>query len=89
MTGKAGDRNVDSSCREHARNIEFAGKGSGHSKQIAALNEVFTPPGNQFAQVRTIVEFNIAETDLVVCDSKLTGAWHHEVERNNHAKPIT
>ena len=52
----------------------FAGKGSGHSKQIAALNKVFTPPGDQFAQARIIVEFNIAETDLVVIDSKLTGA---------------
>ena len=52
----------------------FAGKGSGHSNEIAALNEVFTLPGDQFAQARIIVEFNIAETDLVVIDSKLTGA---------------
>ena len=74
MTGKGGEWNVDSGCREHARDMGFAGKGSGHSKQIAALNEVFTLPRDQFAQARIIVEFNIAETDLVVIDSNLAGA---------------
>ena len=54
--------------------MDFAGKGSGNSKQIATLNEVFTPPENQFARVPIIVEFNVAETDLVVIDRKLTGA---------------
>ncbi len=52
----------------------FAGKGSGHSKQVAAFNEVFTLPGDQFVQARIIVEFNIAETDLAVIDSNLAGA---------------
>lgn len=74
MTGKAGDRNVDSGLREHARDMGFAGKDSGHSKQIAALNKVITLPGNQFARARIIAEFNVAETDLVVIDSKLAGA---------------
>ena len=56
MTGKAGDWNVDSGCREHARDLGFAGKGSGNSKQIAALNEEFTLSGDQFVQARIIVE---------------------------------
>lgn len=74
MAGKAGDWNVDSGCREHVRDMGFAGKGSGISKQIAAFNEVFTLPGDQFVRARIIVEFNIAETDLAVIDSNLTGA---------------
>lgn len=55
-----------------ARNLGFAGKGSVHPKQIAALNEVFTPTKDQIARARRIIaEFEAADTGLVVIDGKL------------------
>lgn len=57
---------------EQARALGFAGKGSVHPKQIAALNEVFTPSADQIARARRIIaEFEAADTGLVVIDGKL------------------
>ncbi len=57
---------------ELARDMRFAGKGSVHPKQIAALNEVFTPSEDQIARARRIIaEFEAASTGLVVIDGKL------------------
>ncbi len=57
---------------EKVRDLGFAGKGSVHPKQIAALNEVFTPSAQQVARARRIIsEFEAADTGLVVIDGKL------------------
>lgn len=57
---------------EKARDLGFAGKGSVHPKQIADLNEVFTPPADKIARARRIIaEFEAADTGLVVIDGKL------------------
>ena len=57
---------------EKVRDLGFAGKGSVHPKQIAALNEVFTPTEAQIARARRIIsEFEEADTGLVVIDGKL------------------
>lgn len=55
-----------------ARDLGFSGKGAVHPKQIAALNEVFTPSAGQIARARRIIaEFQAADTGLVVIDGKL------------------
>ena len=57
---------------EKVRDLGFSGKGSIHPKQIAALNEVFTPTQVQIARARRIIsEFEKADTGLVVIDGKL------------------
>jgi (S)-citramalyl-CoA lyase len=57
---------------ERVRDLGFAGKGSVHPKQIAALNEVFTPSKEKVARARRIIaEFEAANTGLVVIDGKL------------------
>ena len=57
---------------EKVRDLGFSGKGSIHPKQIAALNEVFTPTQTQIARARRIIsEFEKADTGLVVIDGKL------------------
>ena len=57
---------------EQARDLGFVGKGSIHPRQIAALNEVFTPSAGQVARARRIIaEFEAADTGLVVIDGKL------------------
>ena len=57
---------------EKVRALGFAGKGSIHPKQIAALNEVFTPSMDQITRARRIIaEFEAADTGLVVIDGKL------------------
>ena len=57
---------------EKVRDLGFSGKGSVHPKQIAALNEVFTPTQAQIARARRITtEFEAADTGLVVIDGKL------------------
>ena len=57
---------------EKVRDLGFAGKGSVHPKQIATLNEVFTPSEAEIARARRIVgEFERADTGLVVIDGKL------------------
>lgn len=57
---------------ELVRDLGFSGKGSIHPKQIAALNEVFTPDAATIAHARRILkEFAAADTGLVVIDGKL------------------
>ena len=57
---------------ERARDLGFAGKGAVHPKQIATLNEVFTPSEEMIARARRIIEeFEAADTGLVVIDGKL------------------
>lgn len=55
-----------------ARDLGFSGKGAIHPKQIAALNEVFTPSVAEIERARHIIEtFEQADTVLVVIDGKL------------------
>ena len=55
-----------------ARELGFCGKGAVHPKQIAPLNEVFTPSPGRIARARRIIaEFEAADTGLVVIDGKL------------------
>ncbi|MGI9475156.1 MAG: HpcH/HpaI aldolase/citrate lyase family protein [Hyphomicrobiaceae bacterium] len=57
---------------ELVRDLGFSGKGSIHPKQIAILNEVFTPDEATIAHARRILkEFAAADTGLVVIDGKL------------------
>jgi len=57
---------------EKVRDLGFSGKGSVHPKQIAALNEVFTPSEEKIALARRVIaEFEAADTGLVVIDGKL------------------
>ena len=57
---------------ESVRDLGFSGKGSVHPKQIAALNEVFTPSQAKISRARRIIsEFETANTGLVVIDGKL------------------
>ena len=57
---------------ELVRDLGFSGKGSIHPKQIAILNEVFTPSSAQIAQAHRIIQaFADADTGLVVIDGKL------------------
>ncbi len=55
-----------------AKALGFSGKGSIHPKQIAALNQVFTPSEEEIARARRIIAaFEEADTGLVVIDGKL------------------
>ena len=55
-----------------ARDLGFSGKGAIHPKQIAALNEAFTPDQATIDRARRIItEFEAADTGLVVIDGKL------------------
>lgn len=55
-----------------AKALGFSGKGSIHPKQIAALNDVFTPSDDAIARARRITKtFEEADTGLVVIDGKL------------------
>ena len=55
-----------------AKALGFSGKGSIHPKQIAALNEVFTPSKEEITRARKIIQtFEEADTGLVVIDGKL------------------
>ncbi len=57
---------------EQARSLGFSGKGAIHPKQIAALNDVFTPSDEQITRARRIIqEFEGADTALLVIDGKL------------------
>ncbi len=57
---------------ELVRDLGFSGKGSIHPKQIAILNEVFTPDEATIAHARRIINaFEEADTGLVVIDGKL------------------
>ena len=67
---------------ERARDLGFAGKGSVHPKQIATMNEVFTPTADQIDRARRIIaRFEAAGTGLVVIDGKLI---EKPVLRNMH-----
>lgn len=55
-----------------AKALGFSGKGSVHPKQIAALNEVFTPTPDEIDRARRVTKtFEEADTGLVVIDGKL------------------
>ena len=55
-----------------AKSLGFCGKGAIHPKQIAALNDVFTPSAEDVARARRIIDaFAEADTGLVVIDGKL------------------
>lgn len=57
---------------ERVRDLGFSGKGAIHPKQIAAINEAFTPDKATVAQARRILKtFAEADTGLVVIDGKL------------------
>lgn len=57
---------------KQAKALGFSGKGSIHPKQIAALNEVFTPSEAEIARARRVIKtFEEADTGLVVIDGKL------------------
>ena len=57
---------------QRVRDLGFTGKGSIHPKQIATLNEVFTPSKEKIAHARSVIsEFEAADTGLVVIDGKL------------------
>lgn len=57
---------------QQAKALGFSGKGSIHPKQIAALNDVFTPSAEEIARARRVTEtFEQADTGLVVIDGKL------------------
>lgn len=57
---------------QRAKSLGFCGKGAIHPKQIAALNEVFTPSAAEVERARRIVAaFEAADTGLVVIDGKL------------------
>lgn len=57
---------------ELVRDLGFCGKGSIHPKQIAILNEVFTPTAAEIARAKRIIQaFAEADTGLVVIDGKL------------------
>ena len=57
---------------QQAKSLGFSGKGSIHPKQIAALNDVFTPTADEVARARRIIDtFEEADTGLVVIDGKL------------------
>lgn len=57
---------------QQARELGFSGKGAIHPKQVEALNQVFTPSGEEIARARRIIAtFEEADTGLVVIDGKL------------------
>jgi len=57
---------------QQAKELGFTGKGAIHPKQIAMLNEVFTPSADEIARAtRIITAFEDADAALVVIDGKL------------------
>ena len=55
-----------------ARDLGFSGKGAIHPKQIAAINQVFTPGDHEIARAKNILKaFEEDGTGLVVIDGKL------------------
>ena len=55
-----------------AKALGFSGKGSIHPRQIAALNDVFTPSAEEIERARRVTKtFEEANTGLVVIDGKL------------------
>ena len=67
-------QDLDGMCDEakKAKDLGFAGKGSVHPKQIAALNDIFTPSKDNISRARIVIKtFEDADTGLVVIDGKL------------------
>ncbi|MBL6855318.1 MAG: CoA ester lyase [Rhodobacteraceae bacterium] len=67
-------QDLDGMCDEakKAKDLGFAGKGSVHPKQIAALNDIFTPSKDNITRARRVIKtFKDADTGLVVIDGKL------------------
>ena len=67
-------QDLDGMCDEakKAKDLGFAGKGSVHPKQIAALNDIFTPSKDNITRARRVIKtFEDADTGLVVIDGKL------------------
>ena len=61
---------VDYACR--ARDLGFCGKGAIHPKQVAAINNVFTPDQETVDRARRVVRaYEEADSALVVIDGKL------------------
>ena len=57
---------------EQARSLGFSGKGAIHPKQIAIINDVFTPTADAVDRARRITTtYEAADTGLVVIDGKL------------------
>ncbi len=57
---------------QKAKALGFSGKGSVHPKQVAALNEVFTPSEQEIDRARQIINaFEADGSGLVVIDGKL------------------
>ncbi|NNC65415.1 MAG: CoA ester lyase [Gammaproteobacteria bacterium] len=57
---------------KQAKALGFSGKGAIHPKQIAAINEVFTPSAEEIERAHRIIRtFEEADTGLVVIDGKL------------------
>ena len=57
---------------KQAKALGFSGKGAIHPKQIAAINEVFTPSAEEIERAQRIIRtFEEAGTGLVVIDGKL------------------
>ncbi len=57
---------------ELSRDLGFSGKGCIHPKQIATINEVFTPDTAEVSRARKVIKaFREADTGLVVLDGKL------------------
>ena len=57
---------------KQAKELGFTGKGAIHPKQIAMLNEVFSPSADEIARAHRIVTaFEEADAALVVIDGKL------------------
>ena len=67
-------QDLEGMCHEakKAKDLGFAGKGSVHPKQIAALNDIFTPSKDDITRARRVIKtFEDADTGLVVIDGKL------------------
>ena len=67
-------QDLEGMCHEakKAKDLGFAGKGSVHPKQIAALNDIFTPSKDNISRARRVIKtFEDADTGLVVIDGKL------------------
>jgi len=57
---------------QKSKNLGFSGKGSIHPKQIALLNNVFTPSEEEVEYANKVIKaFNNASDGLVVVDGKL------------------
>ena len=57
---------------EASAGLGFTGKGAIHPKQIAVLNQVFSPNPDEVAYARKVIDaFAAANTGVVVVDGKL------------------